>query len=130
VIVPDASVIVELLLNTPRAPLVTERLLGGGDSLHVPHLLDLEVAQALRRFCFLRDLTPQRGLQALDDLAALPLLRYAHDPFLPRIWTLRRNITAYDAAYLALAEALGARLITCDARLASAVGHKAAIELL
>lgn len=129
-IVPDASVIVELLLNTPLAPSVRARLSIAGESLHVPHLLDLEVTQALRRYSLTGDLTTRRSAEAFDDFAALPLFRYPHGPFLPRIWALRRNISAYDAAYVALAESLGANLITHDARLASAIGHKAAIELL
>lgn len=129
-IVPDASVVVELLLGTSRAARASERLLADGESLHVPHLLDLEVAQAVRRYFLSGELTGQRGSEALEDLAALPLIRYPHEPFLRRIWALRRNVTAYDAAYLALAEALGARLITCDSGLASSTGHQVAIELL
>jgi predicted nucleic acid-binding protein len=76
------------------------------------------------------DLTAQRGVEALEDLAALPLRRYPHEPFLGRIWALRRNVSAYDAAYVALAEALHATLITRDSRLGSASGPKAAIELV
>jgi predicted nucleic acid-binding protein len=129
VIVPDASVVVELLLGTPRAPRVSERLFAG-ESLHVPELLDLEVTQALRRYYLMGDLTAQRGVEALEDLAALPLRRYPHEPFLGRVWALRRNVSAYDAAYVALAEALHATLITRDSCLASASGPKAAIELL
>jgi predicted nucleic acid-binding protein len=128
VIVPDASVVVELLLGTPIAPRVSERLFAG-ESLHVPELLDLEVTQALRRYYLMGDLTAQRGVEALEDLAALPLRRYPHEPFLGRIWALRRNVSAYDAAYVALAEALHATLITRDSRLASASGPKVAIEL-
>lgn len=127
-IVPDASVVVELLLGTPIAPRVSERLFAG-ESLHVPELLDLEVTQALRRYYLMGDLTAQRGVEALEDLAALPLRRYPHEPFLGRIWALRRNVSAYDAAYVALAEALHATLITRDSRLASASGPKVAIEL-
>lgn len=127
-IVPDASVVVELLLGTPFAPRLSERLFAG-ESLHVPELLDLEVTQVLRRYYLMGDLTAQRGVEALEDLAALPLRRYPHQPFLERIWALRRNVSAYDAAYVALAEALRATLITRDSRLASASGPKAAIEL-
>lgn len=75
-------------------------------------------------------MTPQRAQAALNDLADLPLNRYPHDVFLFRIWELRHTLTAYDAAYLALAEALAAPLVTCDARLASAPGHRAWVELL
>jgi predicted nucleic acid-binding protein len=130
VIVVDASAILEVLLNTPAAARVGERLFAGGETLHAPHLLDLEVAQGLRRYSASGELDPERGLQALEDLADLPLSRYPHDLFLPRIWELRHNVTAYDAAYLALAEALAAPLITRDAPLASAAGHAARIELV
>lgn len=129
-IVVDASAILEVLLNTPAAARVGERLFAAGETLHAPHLLDLEVAQVLRRYSASGELDPERGLQALEDLADLPLTRYPHDLFLPRIWELRHNVTAYDAAYLALAEALAAPLVTRDASLASAAGHAARIELV
>ena len=70
------------------------------------------------------------GLQALEDLVDFPLTRYPHDLFLLRIWELRHNVTAYDAAYIALAEALGAPLLTRDAALASAPGNRARTELI
>ena len=128
--VTDASVVLELLLGTTAALEIQRRLLDSRESLHAPHLLDLEVAQVLRRYVMIGDLTPQRATQALADLADLPILRYPHDLFLPRIWALRHNFTAYDAAYLALAESLPAPLITCDARLAATRGHRAAVELV
>lgn len=128
--VTDASAVLELLLGTTAALDIQRRLLDSGESLHAPHLLDLEVAQVLRRYVMIGDLTPQRATQALADLADLPILRYPHDLFLPRIWALRHNVTAYDAAYLALAESLPAPLITCDARLAATLGHRVAIELV
>lgn len=129
-IVPDASVIVELLLATPAAPRVSQRLFAAGESLHVPELLDVEVTQALRRYYLMGNLTAQRGADALQDLVDLPLRRYSHEPFLPRIWALRRNVSAYDAAYVALAEALDANLVTRDSRLASASGIRTKIELI
>ncbi len=129
-IVVDASAILELLLAATAAPDIENRLLGTMESLHAPHLLDLEVAQVLRRYVSAGELTPQRGRQALDDLGALPIIRYPHNLFLSRIWALRHNVTAYDAAYLALAESLPAPLVTCDAQLASAPGHRATIELV
>lgn len=129
-IVVDTSAILQVLLNTPAASRVGERLFAAGETLHAPHLLDLEVAQVLRRYAAAGDLDPERGLQALEDLTDLPLSRYPHDLFLPRIWELRHNVTAYDAAYLALAEALAAPLVTRDASLASAAGHTARIELV
>jgi predicted nucleic acid-binding protein len=129
VIVVDASAVLEVLLRT-RAAARVERRLFGRDTLHAPHLLDVEVAQVLRRYEARRELTAGRGSEALADLAALPLNRYPHDALLPRIWELRANLTAYDAAYVALAEALNARLVTRDERLASASGHQAIVELV
>ena len=126
-IVVDASAILELLLNTRRATRVSERLFVAGETLHAPHLLDLEVAQVLRRYATAGALTEQRGDQALGDLRDLPLERYPHNLFLDRIWELRHNLTAYDAAYVALAEALAAPLVTRDAALARA-RHRARVE--
>jgi len=130
VIVVDASAILEVLLNTPAGARVAERLFRGGETLHAPHLLDLEVAQVLRRYALAGELGSGRGREALEDLADLPVARYPHDLLLPRIWELRRNLTAYDAAYVALAEALAAPLVTRDAALASARIHQTRIELL
>jgi predicted nucleic acid-binding protein len=98
--------------------------------LHAPHLLDVEVAQVLRRYTLAGKFGSERGGEALEDLADFPIARYPHQPFLFRIWELRHNVTAYDAAYLALAEALGAPLVTRDAKMASAAGHGAQIELM
>jgi predicted nucleic acid-binding protein len=123
VIVIDASAILELLLNTPASGRVAERLFARNDTLHAPHLLDLEVAQVLRRYTLAGEMEAERSEQALEDLADLPLNRYPHDVFLFRIWALRRNLTAYDAAYIALAEALDAPLVTRDDALARAPGH-------
>jgi predicted nucleic acid-binding protein len=130
VIVIDASALLEMLLNTPVSGRVTERLFGRNETLHAPHLLDLEVAQVLRRYTLSGEMDAERSEQALGDLADLPLNRYPHDVFLLRIWTLRRNLTAYDAAYVALAEALDAPLITRDAALTRASGHRARVELI
>ena len=129
-IVVDASAVIEVLLNTPAGVRVADRLFADGETLHAPHLLDLEVAQVLRRYALSAELDAARGAQALEDLAALPLSRYPHDVLLPRIWELRHNVTAYDAAYVALAEALAAPLVTRDAALAASRGHAARIELL
>ncbi len=129
-IVVDASALLEVLLNTPDAGRVSDRLFGSGETLHVPHLIDLEVAQVLRRYAASGWLTADRGAQALQDLTDFPLIRYPHDLLLRRIWELRHTLTAYDAAYVALAEALDAPLVTRDAALAVADGHAASVELL
>jgi predicted nucleic acid-binding protein len=130
VIVVDASALLEVLLNTPAASRVADRLFASGETLHAPHLIDLEVAQVLRRYAASGTMTAERGAQVLQDLADFPLIRYPHDLLLPRIWDLRHNLTAYDAAYLVLAEALEAPLVTRDAALAAARGHAASVELL
>ena len=129
-IVVDASALLELLLNTAAASRVAERVFAQGETVHAPHLVDLEVAQVLRRYALSREIDSRRGLQALADLADLPLSRYPHDFLLPRIWELRDNVTAYDAAYIALAEVLEAPLVTCDRALAGVPGLAAEIEVL
>ncbi|HVT19360.1 MAG TPA: type II toxin-antitoxin system VapC family toxin [Thermoanaerobaculia bacterium] len=129
-IVLDASAVIEVLLQTAVGERLAERLLTAEASLHAPHLLDVEVAQVLRRFVMRGELDPARARQALEALADFPLERYAHDQLLPRIWALRENLTAYDAAYVALAEALGATLLTRDARTFRAPGHSARVEVV
>ena len=129
-IVVDASALIEVLLNTASGSRITERLFDGQETLHAPCLLDVEVAQVLRRYALAGELTATRGLQAIEDLADFPITRYPHDLFLPRIWELRHNTTAYDAAYIVLAEALDAPLLTRDAKLASTAGHYANIEYI
>jgi predicted nucleic acid-binding protein len=130
VIVVDASALLEALLRTPAAKVVEDRLFAPHQTLHAPHLLDVEIAQVIRRYAANGEIDGERGRMALADLADLPLRRYPHDFLLPRIWDLRNNLTAYDAAYVALAEALDAPLLTRDRRLAAAAGHRAQIELV
>ena len=129
-IVLDASALVELLLNTARGQAVAALVEDPGISLHVPHLADLEIAQALRRYTRDGELDANDAEAALEELSALDLQRHAHEPFLSRIWELRKNLTAYDAAYVALAEALDARLLTCDVRLARAPGMSKRVEVV
>lgn len=129
-IVLDASAVLELLLSTRKGRVVAEKIAAPSFSLCAPHLIDLEVAQVLRRYVRNRAINDLRGRQALRDLAELDLIRYSHEPLLPRIWAMRDHLTAYDAAYIALAEVLGARLFTCDAKLTTAPGHRARVELI
>ena len=129
-IVVDASAVLEVLLNRPSGERIALRLFDPREALHVPHLIDLEVAQALRRYQAAGEMSPRRAHQALLTFVQMPLERHPHWPFLGRIWELRRNITAYDAAYVALAEALDAPLLTCDRALARAPGHRAVVELM
>ena len=129
-IVLDASAALEVLLRTPAASALEARLFDAAESLHAPHLIDVEVAQVLRRFCRSGHLLPERCREALTDFADFPLTRYPHDFLLSRVWELRMNLTAYDAVYIALAEALGATLLTRDRRLASAPAGRARIELV
>jgi predicted nucleic acid-binding protein len=129
-IVVDASALIEVLLRTPAAIAVEKRLFEPGRTLHAPHLLDVEVAQVVRRYAAKGEIDGERGRTALADLADFPLRRYPHDFLLPRVWDLRSNLTAYDAVYVALAEALDAPLLTRDHRLAAAAGHHARVELV
>ena len=129
-IVLDASTALEVLLRTPAGSTLERRLFGSAESLHAPHLIDVEVAQVLRRFSRSGHLNPDRCREALADLSDFPLTRYPHGLLLPRVWELRMNLTAYDAVYVALAEALDAPLLTRDRRLASAPGNRARVELV
>jgi predicted nucleic acid-binding protein len=130
VIVLDASVVIEVLLNTPVGESLADRVLDPSETTCAPHLLDVEVLQVLRRYARRGDIDSERGRQAVDDLLDLPIERFPHDPFLPRIWELRQNATAYDATYIALAEALGATLLTRDERLARVPDHGATVEIV
>ena len=109
---------------------IAARLFVGNETLHAPHLLDIEVAHVLRRYSLSGELDPERGAAAIQDLADMPLQRCPHGPLLERIWEIRSRLTAYEAAYVALAEALDAPLLTRDRKLASSAGHGAVIELL
>jgi predicted nucleic acid-binding protein len=122
--------VLELLLGTAAGLRIARRIAPARETLHAPHLVDLEVAHVLRRFEREGDIDAARGSQALEALRNLDLARYARDVHLPRIWQLRAAVTAYDAVYLALAEALAAPLLTLDGRLARSHGHRARIELV
>ena len=129
-IVVDASALLEALLATGAQATIWDRLFATGESLHAPHVIDVEAAQVIRRFESRGDIGEARAREALEDLRAFPVRRYAHVVLLPRIWELRANLTAYDAAYVALAEALDAPLLTRDRRLAAALGHRARVEVI
>jgi predicted nucleic acid-binding protein len=129
VIVLDASAVIDWLLQTPAGKRMEKRIFSRNQSLHAPHLLDLEVAQVMRRLVRESVVSPQRADEAIQDLLDLNVTRYPHFTLLPRIWQLRHNLSAYDAAYIALAEELGAPLITRDARLASTSARMARVEV-
>jgi predicted nucleic acid-binding protein len=130
VIVLDASALLEFLLQTPLGRRVEARLFREAEEFHAPHLVDVEVTQGLRRLERLGEVSPGRAAEALADLADVDLHRHLHLDLLTRAWTLRHNVTAYDAMYVALAEALDAPMITCDRPLAKASGHRARIEAI
>ena len=128
-IVLDASAAVDWLLQTAAGQSIERRIYSSNETLHAPHLLDLEATQVLRRLSRQRVVSAHRADEAVRDLLDLRVTRYPHLVLLPRIWQLRHNFSAYDAAYVVLAEKLGATLVTRDARLASVTGHVALVEL-
>jgi predicted nucleic acid-binding protein len=129
-LVIDASVAVELTLHTQKGDRAADAALRSGQELHAPHLIDVEFAHALRRLVLLREITPTVASQALHDFEDLRLDRHPHNVFLYRIWELRNALSSYDAAYVTLAEALHAPLLTCDGRLSRSHGHSAEFQLI
>lgn len=127
-IVLDASALLALLLNDDVGRRVAARIADPALALHAPHLIDVEVAQALRRYAAAGAIGTERGARSLARLHELDLERWSHEPFLSRVWELRKNLTAYDAVYVALAEALAVPLLTLDRRIAAAPGIRAVIE--
>jgi predicted nucleic acid-binding protein len=125
-LVLDTSALLAVLVQQEPARELTRRLSEDGD-LHAPHLIDIEVLHALRGLVRAGKITADRAADARTDLADLAITRYGHEPLADRIWALRENLTAYDAAFVALAEALDAALVTCDARLARAPGVTAEV---
>ncbi len=129
-IVIDASAVIAMLLRLRHADRIMDRVFDQRETIHAPHLVDLEVSQVLRRYWRAGDITAVRGEEALRDLAELPIERYSHEPLVSRIWQLRHNATAYDAAYIALAEGLGAVLVTLDSALAQVPGVRIPVEVM
>ena len=127
-LVLDASAALEAIVARNPPPGLIERLAGDGD-LHAPHLIDIEVLHALRRLNALGELSEERALDARTDFGDLAIVRYPHLALSDRICQLRHNLTAYDAAYLALAETLEVPLVTCDGRMAEAPGSGVHVEL-
>jgi predicted nucleic acid-binding protein len=130
VIVLDASALLELILETPTGQLVADRIADPAVGLHVPHVADIEVVQALRRYVQEGEIDSDAAAVALDDLRALDLQRHAHEPLLDRVWERRKNLTAFDAVYVALAEVLDSVLLTCDRRLSQAPGMSRRVALV
>lgn len=126
-VVVDTSAVLEALVGRDPDRNLVERLSEDGD-LHAPHLIDVELLHALRRLTANGDVSEERATDARSDYRELALTRYPHVALGDRIWELRHNLTAYDATFVALAEALQAPLLTCDRRLAGASGHTAQIE--
>ena len=127
-IVVGTSAIIGVLAGRPRIPRLVDRLISDSD-LHAPHLLDVEFQHTLRRLVVAGAISDERAADGRMDFADLTVIRYPHVSLADRMWELRHNATACDAAFLALAEALGVPLVTCDARLARAPGHAASVEM-
>lgn len=127
-IVVDSSAVLDALIARPVKPRLLDRLALDAD-LQAPHLIDVEVVHALRRLVRTGDITEERAEEAREDFADLTIARYPHTPLVDRMWQLRHSLTAYDAAFVALAEALDVPLVTADARLSRAAGPVARVEL-
>ena len=128
-LVIDASAVVEVVMGTPNGFVIEETAFGSGEPIAAPHLIDVEVLHVVRRCHRQRLLTTERSEQALEDLANLPITRFGHLPLHSAIWRLRDHLTAYDAAYVALAEMLDAPIVTCDGKLARSTGHNVKFRL-
>ena len=130
-IVADASVVAELLLRRggPAGESLAARF-AGREAVCAPHLVDVEIGQVIRRFVSRGEMPVARATAAFEDFADLPIRRFPHTELLPRAFALRSNVTVYDGIYLALAEALDAPLLSCDAALADVPGCSAAVEIL
>ena len=128
-IVVDASLLVRVLAFAGDEGAAARAAVAGED-WHAPHLIDLEVTSAVRRLTAAGDLEAPAADDVVRRLAAAPVERYPHTPLLGRAWELRASVTPYDASYVALAEALDCRLLTCDGRLARAPGPRCQVVLV
>jgi predicted nucleic acid-binding protein len=128
--VVDASVLTVFYVSDDARRVDVSTRLASGDALFAPAHVDVEVASALRGLARASEAVAAVGRGALAHLGKLPIRRMPIAPMLERIWQLRANVTAYDAAYVALAERLDCILITCDAKLATATGPRCRIDLL
>ena len=129
IVVLDASAVVELVLGTRRGARIMHRVSGPVTSLHSPELLDLEVLHVLRRYERTGAVSSTRTDEAYRNLLDLDVRRHGHEPLLSRIWSRRHNLTAYDAAYVTLAETLDAPLLTTDRRLAGVPDLPVSVEV-
>lgn len=129
-IVVDASAVIELLMCSELGGRLETRLFGGDELLNAPHLLDVEVLQVVRSLVAARELSVDAARDKLERLQQMDVVRHPHTELVPRMFELRHNLTAYDAAYLALAEHLGeATLVTCDRAFEKVPGRRARIEV-
>jgi predicted nucleic acid-binding protein len=130
VIVLDASLALDLALVTADSAALTDRVRPKAKELAAPAVIDLEILQALRRLLQLKQVDRRRAKEAIELFESFTIERFSHRLLRPRIWALRENLTAYDAAYFALAELLGAPLWTRDAKFRSVPGGAARVEIL
>jgi predicted nucleic acid-binding protein len=129
VIVVDASALLDAVLES-RTDGVLDSIAAAEETLHAPQLLDLEVVSGLRRLSRNGQLPLAQAESCLRTFRMIRIRRHSHEPLLRRIWELRSSLSAYDAAYVALAELLGCTLLTANARLARSAGHQATIRLV
>ena len=129
-IVVDASLAIDIALATPDGRKLQKRLRAEGQPLCAPEVIDLEALQVLRRQVRLDKIDLEQANAAIGLFNDLPIERISHIPLRPRIWALRDNLTAYDAAYFALAELIDAPLWTRDAKFRDVPGARARIEIL
>ncbi len=128
-IVIDASAVWELLRRGPGDQRLVELVLGPGASVHAPDLVNAELLHVVRKHARSGEVTPERSDEMREDFADLPIQRYPTWPLIERAWALRDNLTAYDAMYVALAEALDATLVTADYALARAAAQTSAVAV-